>query len=222
MGAGRRPARHRARGRRGGRRAVSHGIAHRSARPPPRGARVRAAGPDAARARTAGPDAARARTAGSHAGFIRPGSPPVGPPRGPGRHLTVRARRIRGVAARPAPAAGGTAPHCARYGTRRRPGRGRPGGPSGLVAGRAAAVLPAGAARTAGARAMAGRAAGVSAAAARAAGVPSVAAALAPVVVPTVAGHCVAVVPAVPRWAGGVLPAVAARAASPAGSVHAA
>ena len=34
-----------------------------------------------------------------------------------------------------------------------------------------------------------------------------------------VAGHSVAVVPAVPRWAGGVLPAVAA---SPARPVHAA
>jgi hypothetical protein len=35
------------------------------------------------------------------------------------------------------------------------------------------------------------------------------------------AGHSVAVVPAVPRWAGGVLPAMATRAAC-AGSVHAA
>ena len=162
----------------------------------------------------------RARAAGPHAGSTRPGSPPVGPPRGPGRHLTVRARRIRGLAARPAPAAGGTAPHCARYCIRRRPGRGQPGGPAGLVAGRAAGALPAVVGRGPGVRAMAARAAGaLPAVAARAAGVPSAVAARTPGVIPTVAGHSVAVVPAVPRWAGGVLPAVAA---SPAGPVHAA
>ena len=148
-----------------------------------------------------GRPAARAATSPSGPRGHPRRSPRPGPPRGPGRHLTVRARRIRGLAARPAPAASGTAPRCARYGTRRRPGRGQPGGPVGLVAGRAAGALPAVAARAAGVCTMA---------------------ALAPGVIPIVAGHSVAVVPAIPSWAAGVLPAVAARAASPAGAVHAA
>ena len=105
------------------------------ARPDPRrstrpGSRAAARGPGrhlTVRARAAGP---------------RRSTRPA-PPRGPGRHLTVRARRIRGLAARPAPAAGGAAPRRARYGTRRRPGRGQRRGPAGLVAGRAAGAHPA-------------------------------------------------------------------------------
>jgi hypothetical protein len=78
------------------------------------------------------------------------------------------------------------------------------------------------AARAARACAMAARAAGVCAVAACTAGSPSAVAVLAPGgVIPAVAGHTVAVVP-VPRRAAGDLPAVAARAASPAGPVHAA
>jgi UDP-GlcNAc:undecaprenyl-phosphate GlcNAc-1-phosphate transferase len=140
--------------------------------------------------------------------------------RGPGRHLTARTRGIVGWLPAPPPR---RCPPGRAIGTRR-PGRGRRGGPGGLVAGRGRRAArgrpprrarpgrpPAGgavAARLAGAGAVAARAPGVPALAVRAAGD-----------FPAVARHSVAVVPAVPRWAAGVISAVAA---SPAGSDHAA
>ena len=187
------------------------------------------------------PRATRAARPDPHAGSARPGSPPAGPPFGPGRHLTVRARRIRGLAARPAvPAGGAAAPRRAGYGTRhRQPGGPQlaswPGGPQEPTPSPWLST-PQEAPPGHGRQPSPGRVAGPPALARSpprrgrprrrslrlavvAGGVLSAVARLAPVVVLTVAGHFAAVVPAAPRWAAGVLPAVAAR---PAGSVHAA
>jgi hypothetical protein len=143
VGAGRRPARRRAGRRREWRRAVGFGIAHRSARPPPRGAPAGAAGPHArfggagshAHVGEAGSQPAHSRAArsqpapdgaaGSHADSGRPGPPPAGPSHGPDRHLAAGGRRVPGLATRPALVRGGAAPGGARYGARHRPGRGQ-------------------------------------------------------------------------------------------------
>ena len=196
------------------------------------GAAAAAALPTGAHARRpaartpARPDPRRARPCGRTPRRLRPLRPTASrAARGPGRHLTVRARRI-GLAARPAPAAGGAAPRRARYGTRR-PGRDGaegqvpswPGGPQEPTpspwppASPEPAAWPPASSRRRGrqeSRRRRGRPRpGVPALAVRAAGD-----------FPAVARHSVAVVPAVPRWAAGVISAVAAQPPAPAPSTR--